>query len=563
VVSDGERTATASVAASDNVAKSLPRTDGLPAAEPPGEEYSTGLPGWHVITAAARRGVRVWVVTAVLGLIIGAGLYVKHASYQATTSVVLVPNPVEQPAEGILTDVALAQSRSVAALALQRLGSSENPGSFVSSYTVTPVTDRVLLFTLHAPSSSAAVDEARAVASAFLAYRAHQFQVGEQRTLSALQQQVTQAKQQLATLTREINQLATQPASPQQQARLSALRSQRLAAQAQLPALQTAVTADQVSSRTATAHLIQGSQILDAAVASPSGRVKHAALYVCGGLLVGLLVGLAIVIIRALVSDRLRRRDDVAHALDGPVRLSVGRVRVRRGLAVAQRPEVQRIVAHLRDALPWEDRPVAGLAVVAVDDPAVPALSLVSLALSCAREGRQVVLADLCPGSPAARLLGVRQPGISTASMDGAHLVVVVPGDSVAPAGPLHPAASSAARPDPEITRACQGADILLSLVQLDPALGGEHLATWARSAVVMVTAGAASWAKIHAIGEMIRLAGTRLVSAVLIGADKTDESLGAAYPHPPAHDAPHPTPATPEAAPPTQADPALRITRR
>ena len=32
---------------------------------------------------------------------------------------------------------------------------------------------------------------------------------------------------------------------------------------------------------------------------------------------------------------------------------------------------------------------------------------------------------------------------------------------------------------------------------------------------------------EIHAVGEMIRLARTRLVSAVLVGADKTDESLG------------------------------------
>jgi capsular polysaccharide biosynthesis protein len=545
------------------VAESLPHADGLPAAEPPGEEYSTGLPGWHFITTAARRGIRVWAVTAALGLIVGAGLYIKHASYQASTSVVLVPNPAEQPAEAILTDVALAQSRSVAALALHQLGSSESPSSFISAYKVTAVTDRVILITLSAHTSSAAVQEAHAVATAFLAYRARQFQVSEQRALSTLQQQATQARQQLATLTREINQLAAQPASPQQQARLSALRNESLEAQSQLPALQQAVTGSQVSTRTTTAQLIQGSQILDAAVAGPSGRFKHAALYIGGGLLAGLLVGLAVVIIRALVSDRLRRRDDVAHALGVPVRLSVGPVRARRGLAAAQRPEVRRIVAHLRAALPWQDRPVAGLAVVAVDDPAVPALSLVSLALSCAREGRQVVLADLCPGAPAARLLGVRKPGIGTASADGAHLLVVVPQDSVAPAGPLHPATSSAARPDLELTRACQGAEVLLSLVQLDPALGGEHLATWASSAVVMVTAGAASWAKIHAVGEMIRLAGTRLVSAVLIGADKTDESLGAAYPHPPAQDTPHPTPALTGEAPPTQADPALRITHR
>jgi hypothetical protein len=42
-----------------------------------------------------------------------------------------------------------------------------------------------------------------------------------------------------------------------------------------------------------------------------------------------------------------------------------------------------------------------------------------------------------------------------------------------------------------------------------------------------VVTAGRASAEKIHGIGEMIRLAGTNLDSVVLIGADKSDESLG------------------------------------
>ena len=42
-----------------------------------------------------------------------------------------------------------------------------------------------------------------------------------------------------------------------------------------------------------------------------------------------------------------------------------------------------------------------------------------------------------------------------------------------------------------------------------------------------MVTAGRSSWTRIHAVGEMIRLAGMYLVSAVLVGASKTDESLG------------------------------------
>jgi hypothetical protein len=41
------------------------------------------------------------------------------------------------------------------------------------------------------------------------------------------------------------------------------------------------------------------------------------------------------------------------------------------------------------------------------------------------------------------------------------------------------------------------------------------------------VTAGESSWTKIHGVGELVRLSGTRLASAVLVGADKTDETLG------------------------------------
>jgi capsular polysaccharide biosynthesis protein len=558
MVSDGERTAMASADASDGMAQYQPRIDGPPAAEPPGEEYSAGLPSWHLITAAIRRGTWLWATMALLGLIIGTGLYSKHASYQASTSVVLVPNPTEIPTDAILTDVALAQSHTVAALAVRNLRLPESASSFLASYKVTSVTDRVLTITLTAPTSSAAVSRAHAVATAFLQYRAQQFRIQQQQTLTALQQQVTQAKQQIATLNRKIGQLTAQPATPAQQARLSALQQQRLEAQTQLPALQQAVTSDQVTTRMTTTQLIQGSQILDAAAPSSAGHFKHIVLYIGGGLAAGLVLGLVIVIVRALVSDRLRRRDDVAQALDVPVRLSVTGQLTGHGLAAASRPGIRRIVAYLRELLPQVGTQPAALAVVAVDELRTPALSLVSLALACARDGQQVVLADLCPGAPAARLLNQRRPGIGVAEAEGARLVVAVPGDQTA-TGPLPRPGTPGPPPAPELAQACAAADVLLTLVQLDPALGGEHLATWARTVVVTVTAGRSSWTKIHAVGEMTRLAGTPPVSALLLEADPTDESLGAAQA------ASGPAPAGPRSAPvpPVEVDPARRITSR
>ena len=549
-MSDAERTATASVNASDDVAQRLPRVHDLPAAELPGEEYSTGLPGLRLIRPALRRSVWLWVITAAIGLVIGAGLYVKHTSYQASTTVVLVPNPVELPTDAILTDIALAQSQTVAGLALRELGLRQSAGSFVGSYKVVPLTDRVIQITLTAPSSSQAVARAQAVANAFLKYRAQQAQAQLQHTLSSLQQQVTQAKQQIKAMGSQIDQLSAQPSSPAQQARLSSLHAQRSQAESQLPALQQAVTANQVNARLTMTQMVQGSQVLDPASPKPPSHVKKVGEYVVGGLLAGLVLGMGLVIIRVLVSDRLRQRDDVAHALGVPVRLSVGRVHARRwpgrgGLAAAQDRNVQRIVAHLRDVVPQGSRRTAALALVAIDDASVAALALTALAVSCAQQGQQVVLADLCRGAPAARLLGAKGPGVAVASTDGAHLVVAVPPDTDAPAGPLR--RSSPDEPSPDLAEAYASADLLLTVAQLNPSLGGDYLATWAGAAVVMVTAGQSSWAKIHAVGELIRLAGTPLISAVLVGADKNDESLGVAH-----------VPATPAAV-----DPGPRIPGR
>ena len=114
-------------------------------------------------------------------------------------------------------------------------------------------------------------------------------------------------------------------------------------------------------------------------------------------------------------------------------------------------------------------------------------------------------------------------------NLKGARLVLAVPGgDNVAPVGPLLRSSTQATHPVArELATACASADLILTLVSLDPSLGGDYLRTWADDAVVIVTAGRSSATRIHAVGEMIRLARTRLVSAVLIGADKTDESLG------------------------------------
>jgi len=157
--------------------------------------------------------------------------------------------------------------------------------------------------------------------------------------------------------------------------------------------------------------------------------------------------GMAIVVVRALISDRLRRRDDISVALGVPVKLSVGAVKRARfslnpRVRKARESNLRRVAMYLRIAAPRKERAEARtLAVLPVDNAKTMVPVVSRLAESCAKDGMRIVVADLVKGSPLARALGVGGgAGIRSAQLDGAHIVVVVPEpDDIAPAGPLRP----------------------------------------------------------------------------------------------------------------------------
>jgi capsular polysaccharide biosynthesis protein len=523
-------------------------TDGLSAAD-----LAAGLTSLGFVGAALRRRARLWCAIAVAGLLVGLGLYVGFPpAYQASTTILLTQMPgssgavpLLKPSDVMQDDIAMLQSRTVAERTMRALGLQQSVESFLAAESVTPVTDRVLSLTVSAPSSGEAVRRANALAAAFLQFRAEQLQAQQNSVLGALNQQITQSQQRIASLAGQIASLSRQQTTPSRHAKLKTLQTEHDQALTALAQSEQSTDAYRATTRLATASMVQGSEVLDDATPLRHSSIKHAGLYTIAGLGGGFALGVVLVIVRELASDRMRRREDVSRALGAPVRLSVQsrpprrwRPGGRRGLAAARGDDTRRIVAHLRGSLPASSRGTAALAVVAVDNVQAAALPLVSLALSCAQDGRQVVMADLSDGSHAARLVGSGDPGVRPVSVDGASLVVAVPDrDDVMPAGPLHHGSPRAQTVpgDKALAGACASADLLLTLLTLDPSLGGDHLATWATDAVVVVTAGRSSWAKLHAVGEMVRLAGTRLVSVVLVGADNTDESLGTAQtPNPP-----------------------------
>ncbi len=507
-----------------------------------GEERSAGdLTGGLVnlgfFTATLRRKAWVWCLTGVLGLMIGAGLYVKDPpAYHATATVLLVYNPDEDPTVQVATEASLAQSQAVAGRVVQQLKLRQSVASLQAAYSVTTVTDNVLTINVGAPSSAAAVQRASALATTFLQYRAWYAQTQEQLLIAQLDQQYNTAQQRLSALEMQSNEIPTTAPTAPQKAEYDYLKTQ-IASQEQTLLYDTATES---TDKTNTNAIVTGSYVLNAATALPRSRIKGPALYFVGGLFGGIVVGMSGVIVAALLSRRLRRRDDVSVALGAPVRVSVGPLRARHwrpalpSRAAKRKRDLRRVVAYLRGAVPGSSRGPASLAVVAVDDAQVAAQVVASLACSCAAEGKQIVVADLSSDAWLARLLGVRDPGIHTVSKDGANLVVVLPAaEDVAPVGPV-PGGTPPAVPgqaDEALVTACSSADLLLTLATLDPAFGGDYLGTWTTNAVAVVTAGESSGEKIHGVGEMIRLAGTRLDFAVLIGADKGDESLAVVDP--------------------------------
>jgi hypothetical protein len=66
-----------------------------------------------------------------------------------------------------------------------------------------------------------------------------------------------------------------------------------------------------------------------------------------------------------------------------------------------------------------------------------------------------------------------------------------------------------------------------LVVAVLDPANGAEHLREWGETAVAIVTAGRSTDAKLAANATMIRSAGLRLASVVLVDSDPLDDTLG------------------------------------
>lgn len=482
--------------------------------------------GLGFIGAAIRRRTRLWVLLGVLGLVIGSALFVTaKPQYQVTATILMANDPsIDQPT-AMQTDALLADNPAFAKRVLDQLGLDETVNTFLQTYTVTDVSDQLLSITASGPSAAAATQRADLLANGYLTFRAGMLQQQLTQLKAASAKQVTDAQNALTAANNQVTKVSAETYSTAQQKNLKSLENQRTLATDYLLSVQQTAGNDEAAKALTITSMISGSKVLQSTVpVLAHSRAKTGLEYVVGGAFGGVVIGMGIIAVIAVMSSRLRRRDDAAAALGAPVRLSVaaadegGRLSRRTG----SKRDMRRVVSYLHDRLLESRQATPALGVVTVDNPKFVATLVVRTVAASVNDGKRVMVADLA-GGVLARQFGVKGPGIHPVSKgDGRVLVVVPDPEDLAPAGPLRDGASS------ELAAAYAQADVLITLAALDPAVAADYLGSWATDTVAVVTAGLSTAEKVQSVGEIIRGdGGIRTVTGVLLGADRNDESLG------------------------------------
>jgi len=166
---------------------------------------------------------------------------------------------------------------------------------------------------------------------------------------------------------------------------------------------------------------------------------------------------------------------------------------------------LQLLERRLRAQLESTDSRALALVEINATGPAV--LAIAALASSLASDGKRVVVADVGQGRPLGTLLGA----------DGGTGMVRPVSIQGQPVGLLVAPDDPAQMAVPEVGDV---ADATLLLASADQAFGADHIAAWAKDAVVMVGAGRASTTALDAVRRQLREVNVAIRSGVLVGHD-------------------------------------------
>ena len=493
------------------------------------------------LTGALRRRRRLWLGLALLGLIIGVGYHVAvPPQYSASSTVYLAYAPGSDAAVESANDLAMVKTAAVGEAAVKALGEKGLTSTkLLGKAPAVIVSDNILTLTTSGSTAHEAVRRVNALTTAYLAFRSQQYSAQNQAVTNAANAQINKFEAQVNQLTAQINSL--DPSTDGNQ--ITNLIDQRSTISNQITNLQQTVQQDNL----ATLSVTNGSQVLTSGTAGHLSKAKVFLLDGMSGLIAGLALGMLYVILAAILSDRLRRREDIAAVLGVPIELSVGRVKRRSIFSGAHLPSSLRRLSHflhlgwlfgqsvsdlveepstdvlavaqlLRDRLE-SGGPRPTELVVALDDTVGPAIAVSTLVADLSRLGKKVVLIDATAERVLAKTYGDVRANQQRIEIAGSPEVTLL--TPALPGGP-----DEAGRHKPTRTGLGQ-ADAVVVLATVDAASGAWHLATWASQAVVTVSAGGSSAERINAVAELLEAANITVDSAVLLGADANDDSVG------------------------------------
>jgi capsular polysaccharide biosynthesis protein len=480
----------------------------------------------HFIRSALRRRWLVCALSAVLGLLMAAAYLVAFPQpHNAKAALVLTHDEGVDPTLAMATDIGLLMSRTVAAKTVENLGLKMTPDDFVKSVAVERTSPELLSVTLTGPSDAEAVRRLEVLTSIYLAFRAEQLSSQSNVFVDGIQERIKKLEREVSGLTRDIDELSASGTASA--TKLSETISQRAYIEGKIESLQQ--SAEDVSLRSTS--VVSSSRVIDPPATKAGGAKRRMVLTLASGFIGGAALGCGMVLVLAITSEKLRRRSDVASAVDKPVRVSVGRIAPLpkrwlwlphlRTLDRRRADERQRLAHAIEMELPVPRR-WGRIGVACIENADEVGFAIATAARDLVTSGSSVTLIDLTEQQASLEVIGsasipgsanrptvLRPRGIPALARSAAELDAV--GNQDGDGGPAWP----------------QLTDVTLVLADLDPEIGADHLKAWTDRVIIVVTAGRSSAEQIRTSADLVRSAGLDLQFAALLHAEPTDHSSG------------------------------------
>jgi capsular polysaccharide biosynthesis protein len=473
----------------------------------------TDLVSLPFLVAAVRRRWRRVVATAGVCAFLALGLMqMGGAQHAATITLLVISDPSVDPNAAMTTNLSLLHTRALAEQVIQKDHLPLSPEALQGSVTAGALSDQLMTVTVTAPSDEEAITWATDVDNVYLDFRGQQFSSLADSTIKANQHNIDSYKSQIAAVTRQYDQAAS---TPGQGEAAQALLTQRAALETQL----TNAEADNAQTKLQNQAIVGASHVVDAATVVHKSQKRHAALAIMSGLIGGTALGLVWVLAPAVLSTRLRRRDDVARALGLPVRFTAGPVSSRRWWIHGReaRRNAKRLAHGLATAVP-EDADTARLTLATIGDVRDGAYVVGALADELATESTAVAVVDLSASGVLAKpsRLPFRADPIRNRQLVKVHR------------HGLRVSELSGRTPDRVSSNKELGkAEVVLTLIELDLGSGVDVLGNLADASVVLVSTGRASAERLRSSATLLRQSDIHPAFAMLAGADDMDDSSG------------------------------------